>query len=79
MNWESLASNLGIASVLAWYLYYNTTVTLPGMLQAFRDELETERHQRDMMADKFIVAIGHLEERYCPFGRDVPRTEHERP
>ena len=78
MNWESIVSNLGIASVLAWYLYYNTTKTLPGMLQAFRDELDQERKQRDMMADKFITAIGHLEERNCPFGRTEERT-HERP
>lgn len=71
MDWGSIAANLGVAGVLAWYLYYNTTKTLPGMLEAFRAELAMERNQRDAMAERFVKAITHLEERNCPFGKDA--------
>lgn len=67
MNWESVVANLGVAAVLAWYLYYSTTKTWPNMLQAFRDELAKEREQRDAMMEKFVAAIRHLEERQCPY------------
>lgn len=70
MDWEAVIANLGVAAVLAWYLYYNTTKTLPGMLQAFRDELNQERVQRELMAERFVKAITHLEERNCPFGKE---------
>ena len=74
MDWTAIFTNLGVSGVLAWYLYYNTTCTLPAMLQAFRDELEHERAQRDAMAERFVTAITHLEERNCPFGKHAPQA-----
>ena len=28
-DWGTLATSLGVASILAWYLYYTTSVTFP--------------------------------------------------
>lgn len=75
-----LVSTLGVSGILAWYLYYTTSVTMPKrdehytssverITGKFADTLEAERHYREAEAEqlkKFIRDEG------CRYNKDHP-------
>lgn len=38
--WANIIGNLGVVGALVWYLYYNTTFTLPNMQSRFEITLD---------------------------------------
>lgn len=54
-------SSLGVAGVLAWYLYYTTAVSFPRMhdaaLSQMRDLSERQTRKMDEVSERFIVAL----------------------
>lgn len=68
----SLISSLGVGGVLAWYLWYTTTVQWPKMLDSFRadrddfrQELAEERRQRNGLYMTLRDLLDELRHRPC--------------
>ena len=47
-------SSLGVVGALVWYLYFNTTVTIPGLTQKHSETMEkiTEQFSRNLCEER---------------------------
>ena len=78
-------SSLGVVGALVWYLYFNTTVTIPGLTKThseamekiadnFSNTLMEERKNRIMELD--LLKSWIRTEAACKFGEKSNRTDH---
>lgn len=65
-----IASSLGVAAVLGWYLYYTTTVSFPKMNDATLDRM-------DRMAEKQNVVIENVCKDFTSCVREERIARHE--
>ena len=78
-------SSLGVVGALVWYLWHNTTVTIPGLTKTHSDAMEKitdkfsislseERKQRIMELEMLKSWI--TSEAACKFGEQSKRIDH---
>ena len=78
-----LIANVGIGGILAWYLWYTTSVSQPRQQEAqneiwrriveeFREDMLLERNHRNGLCDAVRELTGELRQRPCIVAR---RTE----
>jgi len=82
----SLVSSIGVGGVLAWYLWYTTSVQWPKMLESFREdrddfrrELAEERKQRNGLYMTLRDLLEELRHRPCLLNQDKKHDHEELP
>ena len=57
----SLASTLGVVGALVWYLYHNTTKTLPEIVKTYTESQEKQSQKfadtTDKISDRFAATL----------------------
>jgi len=53
----SIVSNLGVVGTLVWYLYHNTTKTLPGLAEAHNQVTKEMLEKHNLAQDKIAAAF----------------------
>jgi hypothetical protein len=53
----SIVSNLGVVGTLVWYLYHNTTKTLPGLAEAHNQVTKEMLENHNLAQDKIAAAF----------------------
>jgi hypothetical protein len=69
-DWQGIFGTMSVTGVLAWYLYYTTSVANPKTRQEFRDELAAQRKhdeeasaKRDDQVDRLCARLDRLYEK----------------
>jgi low affinity Fe/Cu permease len=78
-EWSQLAIQLGVAAILAWYLFFTTSKTLPAMLEQFQKQIadQATKHNESVIAitDRQNNTVRHVVDR---FSNDLEREREAR-
>ena len=58
--WGNLLAQLGIASVLAFFMWHLISKSVPDLITGFREELAQERRERTEQTNRFAQCIDRL-------------------
>lgn len=87
--WINLVSTCGVGTILAWYLWYTTTTTIPrlqdefqksldGVVAKFGSELDAERQAREPLHSSVRQLCRILRRRPC-LREQAPQPKAETP
>ena len=58
--WGNLLAQAGVGAVLAFFMWHLISVSIPKLIQGFREELATERRDRVEQSRQFLASIDRL-------------------